>query len=92
MEEEKLAGMPVFDSGQKRGVYLRANFHCIFFFLFFGGASSNSSLLALHWLAGMEQLTVSLNITHTPKPPYPLATPPSPPLRSGLHSLISSFI
>lgn len=34
-------------------------------------------LLALHWLAGLEQLTVSLSITHTPKPPDPPFTSPA---------------
>ncbi len=35
-----------------------------------GGKGRNSSLLALYGPAGMEQLTVSLSITHTPKPPH----------------------
>lgn len=34
-------------------------------------------LLALHSLAGLEQLTVSLSITHTPKPPDPTFTSPT---------------
>lgn len=52
-----------------------------------GGKGRNSSLLALHRLAGMEQLTVSLSITHTPKPPYPplpTSLPTSPQVRALL--------
>ena len=40
------------------------------------GEDRNSSLRALHLLAGMEQLTLSLSITHTPKPPSPLSPTP----------------
>lgn len=36
-----------------------------------------------NWQAGMEQLTLSLNITHTPKPPPFITLPVSPPPGQG---------
>lgn len=61
-----------------------------------GRQGRNSSLLALDWLAGMEQLTVSLSITHTPilnlLVPLPTSLPMSPQVRAPFFNKYISLL